>query len=113
MTSDLLRSRLRLRISGRRPNAGERARLRELVLESSILDPHHTASHIADIPVLMIHARFDRIVPAATGDALYRRLDRPERWKYPLGHFGLFFWLAWETDDIADWIGEKVVSSES
>jgi alpha-beta hydrolase superfamily lysophospholipase len=108
MTSDLLRSRLRLRIDGRRPNADEQSRLGALVLASSILDPHHMASHIADIPVLMLHAQFDRIVPAVTGDALYERLDRPERWSYPLGHFGLFAWLAWETDDIADWIDRHV-----
>lgn len=36
-------------------------------------------------PVLMIHAKYDKIVPATTGDALYLSMGKPERWSYRTG----------------------------
>jgi fermentation-respiration switch protein FrsA (DUF1100 family) len=77
-------------------------------LNVSRLDPFYTAMALRDIPVLVLHARWDAIVPAATGDLLWERLGRPERWSYPLGHLGLFWWLPNEAKEIADWIDGAV-----
>jgi hypothetical protein len=73
-------------------------------LAATRLDPYHMAPSLRPLPVLMLHARWDAIVPAATGELLWERLGRPERWTYPLGHFGLFWWLPNEAGAIADWI---------
>lgn len=50
------------------------------------LDPYHTAAALTDMPVLVCHAQFDQVVPAATGELLYARLGRPQRFTYPVGH---------------------------
>lgn len=44
----------------------------------SKLDPFHTARFLEGTPVLQVHARFDQIVPAATGEKLHERLGHPE-----------------------------------
>ena len=58
--------------------------------------------------MLLLHAAFDRIVPASTGDELYRRSGRPERWTYPLGHLGLFWWLPTQASRITAWVDDAV-----
>ena len=51
-------------------------------------------------------------MPAASGRLLYERLGRPERWSYPLGHYGLFALLPSQSKKIADWV-EAAVERES
>ena len=80
-------------------------------LAASRLDPYHTAAALVRVPVLMLHAAKDRIVPAPTGDLLYERLGRPERWTFDLGHELLFWRLPAYAGDIADWIEEAVQGS--
>jgi hypothetical protein len=56
----------------------------------------------------MIQGMFDGVVPASTGDVLYERLARPERWSYPLGHGGVFWLLPQRAGYIIDWVERTV-----
>lgn len=86
------------------PSAAERRHLLRAYLQASHLDPYWTAEFLRDKPVLVLHATFDRIVPASNGDLLYQRLGRPARINFMLGH-GLLFWrLPTQTNTIADWV---------
>lgn len=84
------------------------ARLRAQVaghyLNHSTLDPYHTAVHLRGVPTLMLHASWDRIVPWRTGDVLWERAGRPERWVGAFGHLWMFLTLSRRADDIASWI---------
>ena len=62
------------------------------------------APAMAAMPVLLIHAREDREVPADTGDLLYERLGRPERWEYDGGHSWVFLILPRLKGEIARWL---------
>jgi pimeloyl-ACP methyl ester carboxylesterase len=80
------------------------ARLEDAYLSASKLDPNNTAPYLADKPVLVLHGIFDDIVPADTGELLYERLGRPERFVYTLGHRGLFWRLPAQAGLIRRWI---------
>jgi hypothetical protein len=86
--------------------------LLERATEVSRLDPAFTAASLRDVPVLLLHATGDQIVPSASGDDLYERLGRPERWCYPFGHTGLFLALPFEADDIVRWISAQVAAGK-
>lgn len=79
-------------------------------LEHSTLDPWHTAAALRGTPTLVIHATFDAIVPARTGDELWRRLGRPQRWSLPFGHYGAIWWLPNLSGDVSQWL-ERVVAA--
>lgn len=72
------------------------------------MDPYHTAAAIPADRVLVIQASSDRIVPTPTGDRLWERLGRPERWTFQGGHTLLFWRLDGYATDIAAWIDAKV-----
>jgi hypothetical protein len=84
------------------------ARLRSLYsgryLAHSTLDPFHTAVHLREIPTLMLHASWDQIVPWRTGDVLWERAGRPERWVGSFGHIWMFLTLSRKAEEIASWI---------
>jgi predicted esterase len=84
------------------------ARLSAAYLAASGLDPFATAPAMAGIPVLLIHAKGDREVPADTGDVLYERLGRPERWVYGGGHSWVFLLLPRLKGEIARWLERAV-----
>ena len=111
--SDLMGRKMTIRWRGRSPTAVQMKWLNEAVLERTALDPYHTAAFLAAMPVLQLHAKFDRIVPASTGELLYQRLGRPERWSYLLGHLGLFWWLPHEAGRIADWVEQATAPTPS
>ena len=71
------------------------------------LDSRETAMALNSTPVLMLHAKFDKIVPARTGDALYESLARPERWSYRTGHLGLCAMLPWKARHILQWLDDN------
>lgn len=77
-------------------------------LKHSKFDPYHTAPYLTGKPVLFLQGTMDRIIPRANGDLLYERLNRPERWSYPLGHIPLFWALPSQANRIADWIERAV-----
>jgi fermentation-respiration switch protein FrsA (DUF1100 family) len=93
---------LRWRNDRKPPEAVER--LNKQYLETARLDPYALAPGLEGTPVLMLHAIFDDIVPAASGELLYERLGRPERVSYLLGHKGLFWWLPSQAGWVADWV---------
>jgi len=95
---------IRLNWVGAKPTREDWQRLYVAYLERSKLDPYHTAAALADMPVLVYHAHFDRVVPAATGALLHARLGKPRRFAYPLGHRHLLrVAIRLEADRIARW----------
>ncbi len=82
----------------------------ERVLPKAKLDPHHTAAALSGTPVLMLHAQHDQIVPAASGEALYESLGRPERWRYRTGHLGLTLLTPWKIGGVLDWLAEQTLN---
>ncbi|MHC4908911.1 MAG: hypothetical protein ACYTF9_04225 [Planctomycetota bacterium] len=83
-------------------------RLFELTRESARLAPYSTSAFLRDKPVLMLQASLDKVVPAETGDLLYERLEGPERWSYPVGHYGLIWLLPSKAAAIASWVDRHV-----
>ncbi len=61
-------------------------------LEAALLDPYNTATTLQDLPVLVVSARRDAIIPYAAAKVLIERLDFPDRITTIGGH-GILFWL--------------------
>ncbi len=93
---------------GTRPTDQARQRLYDSYLSRVALDPYKTAPLLNDVPVLMLHAMLDNIVPASAGELLYERLGRPERVSFTLGHRGLFWRLPAEAAWVAEWVDRTV-----
>ncbi|MBC8202281.1 MAG: alpha/beta hydrolase [Planctomycetes bacterium] len=70
-------------------------------------DPYFLAPELPE-NTLLVHARWDKIVPAKNGDLLWERAGKPERWVFSGGHLGLFMTFDWHADDIVEWIDEKI-----
>jgi hypothetical protein len=70
-------------------------------------DPYFLAQALPLNNTLIIHAKWDAVVPAKNGDLLWERAGKPERWIYPSGHLGLFASFAWHAEDIAKWLDAK------
>ena len=71
-------------------------------------DPYFLASVLPHDKTLIIHAKWDAVVPAKNGDLLWERAGNPERWIYPSGHLGLFASFAWHAAEITQWLDSKV-----
>ncbi len=99
---------LRVKWKGRHPSKREIDEWCEAYLRFAPFDPYHTAEAMRDKPVLMLHAAKDKAVPAESGEQLWRRLGRPERWVYPVGHELIFLFLPTQLDRISRWL-ESVV----
>jgi fermentation-respiration switch protein FrsA (DUF1100 family) len=87
---------------------GRGARLSEAYLAAAPLDGYHTAPLLSGKPVLMVHGGADRAVPAASGDLLWERAGRPERWILPVGHELLFISLPTQVSRIISWLDRQV-----
>lgn len=85
-------------------------RLGAAYLEQSPLDAYHLARLLRDKPVLMLHGANDRAVPAASGEQLWERLGKPERWVFPVGHELLFLTLNAQTGRVLRWLDEHIGS---
>ncbi len=85
--------------------------LSERYLEFAKLDAYQTAPLLKNIPVLVLHATSDKAVPSGTGDLLYQRLGKPERWTYPLGHELIFAGLPTQIPRINTWLSQQLQSS--
>lgn len=99
---------LRTRVNGRELSREELRRVETVYARIARLDPLNAAAALRGVPVLMLHAQFDAIVPSECGDVLYERLGRPERWTYPVGHLGLYWLLDWHAPSIAKWLGRML-----
>lgn len=72
----------------------------DVYLAESRLDPYHTARFLGGKPVLLVHARFDEVVPHWTGDILHARLGSPKRLRVLGDHEDLLD----ELEERAGWI---------
>jgi len=94
---------------GRRPTTDAWRRIGAAYRDATRLDALHTARLLRGSPVLQLHADWDSIVPAATGELLWESLGRPERWRYRSGHVGLLvFWLPNESKRVVEWVDGAV-----
>ncbi|MCR9076589.1 MAG: alpha/beta hydrolase, partial [bacterium] len=91
-----------------KPEPGVVDTLTSLYLEHAKLDAYHSAPGMRDFPVLVLHATNDKAVPASTGDLLYERLGKPERWTYPFGHEIIFASLPTQIPKIEAWAREQI-----
>lgn len=82
-----------------------------LTQQRSRLDPLVAARFLGGVPVLLIHATLDGIVPSGAGDRLYEALGHPERWSYPLGHIAIFAIFPLQIEIVADWLESKIFPS--
>ncbi len=90
--------------------SGERQRLLTTYLERTTLDPYVTAAALRHIPTLMLHAEWDAIVPASSGDLLWEQAGRPERWSGAFGHVWMFLTLDGVADDVVAWLDRAVAT---
>lgn len=91
----------------RAPTNAELAALDTEYLEFSTLDSAHTASAMAGIPALMIHGSTDTAVPSDTGEFLWERLGKGERWVLPVGHELVFAAMPLRMVAMLDWLEER------
>lgn len=63
------------------------------------VDPLAWAAHVVPRPVLMLTARWDRVVPAVSSSALWEALGRPTRRVFPSGHYSFAAFLPFAVDD--------------
>lgn len=103
---------LRASVDGRELTESELKAVERVYARLARLDPLNAADALTGVPVLMLHAKFDRIVPASAGELLYESLGKPERWTYPAGHLGLYWLLGTQADDIARWLGRAIGEDE-
>lgn len=77
-------------------------------LKTPSRDPYFLAHSLPHERTLIIHAKWDKVVPATNGDLLYERAGKPERWIYPSGHLGLFATFSSHAPEIVDWLNSKM-----
>lgn len=104
----------RLRAANGDPTFDHASSRRELIAsyrESSRMDPLGAAWALRDVPVFIVHATMDDIVPSRTGDALWETLGRPPRLSLATGHILMFSMLPGSTfEKIAQWIEDKALA---
>lgn len=108
LSSTLTSGGLKVTCNGERPTDDQIEALGAAYLKYSKLDPYHTAPALLGIPVLQVHATWDRWVPAAGGRLLHERLGRPELLEMPGGHGMLFYFLPNRKEWLADWLDRNV-----
>ncbi len=86
----------------------QRQTLSARYLDTFSRDPYHLSGLLPREKTLLLHAKWDKIVPAENGDLLWDRSGRPERWVYPSGHLGLFAISHDYARELVDWIQEKL-----
>lgn len=97
--------------NGERVTGDKLDRLSTAYLKTATLDSFHTASTLRHTPALMLQALADDIVPVQTGQTMYERMGKPERWLFDGGHEMLFLQLSWFDTQIADWVDGHVPAS--
>jgi alpha-beta hydrolase superfamily lysophospholipase len=96
--------------NGQRVSGDKLDRLSSAYLKAATLDSFHTCSALRHTPALMLQALADDIVPVRTGQTLYERMGKPERWIFDGGHEMLFLQLGWFDTKIADWVDGHVAT---
>lgn len=65
------------------------------------------APSIADQRILLLHGTIDQIIPKDQSADLYRALNYPERWTYPLGHHLVALQLLKDVPKLDAWLMKK------
>lgn len=95
------------------PPADRVAQVHDAYIEHARLDPYHTADFLRDLPVLVVAARRDTIVPFSSAALLIQRLDRPDR-IFTVGDHPVLYWLLpEESHRIARWINQNADTDTS
>ena len=95
-------------VNDNRFSKNELAMMNKTYLQTPSRDPYFLAPLLPKDDTLIIHARWDEVVPSEYGDLLYERAGKPERWIYQGGHLGLFATFEWHSDDIANWLNSII-----
>ena len=74
--------------------------------DSVILDSPELLQWLGNRPILVIEGESDTAVSRRSRHEFHDFLGKPERWRYPVGHVGMFLLLPEAADDIADWLNE-------
>ena len=90
----------------------ELSEMSELYLQTPSRDPYFLAPALPHDNTLIVHAKWDEVVPSENGDVLWERAGKPERWVYPSGHLGLFMMLGSHAPSIVHWINSKTNPEE-
>jgi len=92
---------------GGRPSRDVYERFSQAYLESTCLDPYHTAARMRHIPSFVLMGGADQAVPSPLGDLLWERLGKPRRVRLDEAtHLGLFLALPAHYGEIAAFIAE-------
>lgn len=108
LNSTLTSGGIKVLCDGQKPTQEQIEAIGAAYLKYSKLDPYHTAPALMGVPVLQVHATWDRWVPADGGRLLHERLGHPEMLEMPGGHGMLFYFLPWKKAWIADWLDRNV-----
>ena len=93
-------------------DAGRRREFCSMMHENVPLDGLRLAPGLKGLPLLMLRAELDEMVPAATNDELFEALERPERWSMPVNHIMLFAALHLQSGLILNWAERSVFSQK-
>lgn len=74
--------------------------------ETAAFEPLNYADLIRARPLVMINAKFDRVMPAAATRQLWEALGRPPLYSYPTGHFTLAIFYRFFSRRIQDFLLE-------
>jgi hypothetical protein len=95
---------LRLNLQGKRVDQQEADAFASSYHRTVRLDSAAIVEWFGRRPILLLEGGYDTAIPSSSRSLLDRRLRHPERWWYPVGHYGLFVILPREGDAIVDWI---------
>lgn len=76
--------------------------------ETGSFDPLNFADRLKDRPVMMINARFDRVIPPPATLQFWEAMGRPPLYRYPVGHFTLFFFYSRFSRKIREFLTAKL-----
>lgn len=110
MDSALSNGGLRINWGPGRGGNQDKRKLLQAYLKHSRLDPYHTATLLANKPVLQYWGKYDRWVPANAGRVLSQRLNSPDKVTVSGGHCVLFLLLPGQSDRISQWVNQSVSS---
>lgn len=95
-------------VDGKFLSLEERQMLSDQYLTHLSRDPYHLSALLPHKKTLLLHAKWDKIVPAENGDLLWEQSGQTERWVYPSGHLGLFATFHNHAHKIVEWIKYKL-----
>ena len=96
----------KIRQTGDTPTPQATRTFEEAYQDSVVLDSPRLLQWLGKRPVLVIEGESDTAVSRRSRHEFHGFLGEPERWRYPVGHVGMFLVLPEAADDIAEWLDE-------